>query len=413
MFRPFALLLLAASGALFGANDLLSQQQQQISLTYNKHIAPILAQKCAGCHYENGSAPFKLLTYRDVKKHGDLVETMAILQKMPPMEGDSAYGDLVHYPKLTANETQMISNWVASGMPEGDGQATQAPAARKEWRLGTPDQILEVKGITVPAQGATWKSVSRFKIDEATAHELVAFDIQPNQPWVARQVALAVEDERDSSSFTSTGFNASRLIGFWGLGYNEWQLPAGAGVTLPGGKYLASQMLYHPAGTETDGGYRIGLYFAKGTVTRHPRWVTLGSKDFTVTSEPRWTTLEASLKLDKPSQIISVAPEARKLASQVWLRERANELEATDRETLHIYRWDPRWTGAYNFPLPPVIPAGTSITASIEYDNSNHTDTGLTLDEVRHLPPKPPVHFGPTENDELFWMHVQLLPVKE
>ena len=36
------------------------------SLTYNKHIAPIIFDNCATCHRPGQSAPFALLTFADV-----------------------------------------------------------------------------------------------------------------------------------------------------------------------------------------------------------------------------------------------------------------------------------------------------------------------------------------------------------
>src|SRR6476619_885617 len=37
-------------------------------VTFSKDIAPIVFNNCAQCHRPNGSGPFELLTYNDVKK---------------------------------------------------------------------------------------------------------------------------------------------------------------------------------------------------------------------------------------------------------------------------------------------------------------------------------------------------------
>src|SRR5438045_6637885 len=38
-------------------------------VTFNRAVAPIVFQKCAGCHRPGQSAPFALLTYQEVYKH--------------------------------------------------------------------------------------------------------------------------------------------------------------------------------------------------------------------------------------------------------------------------------------------------------------------------------------------------------
>ena len=37
-------------------------------VTFNKSIAPIVFERCAGCHHPGEVAPFSLMTYGDVKK---------------------------------------------------------------------------------------------------------------------------------------------------------------------------------------------------------------------------------------------------------------------------------------------------------------------------------------------------------
>jgi hypothetical protein len=296
-------------------------------------------------------------------------------------------------------------------MVEGDGNPADLTPPKVGWELGEPDVVLETPAIQVPAQGGTWKTVVRFPVDEKLAGEVNAFDIRAEDPWVDRQAILAVEKPKEPDTFRATGLEISRVIGFWGLGYRPWKLPADAGIHVEKGSVLAVQMLYHPSGTAEDGRFKIGLYFAKKPVSRRPYWATLGTDSFTITGEPRWTTLEASYTLPDTATLICIQPEARALATQVWLSSNSDP-GLGERDLMHIYRWDPRWAGAYNLENPPTLGRNTILKTSIEYDNSNHTDTGLSLSEVKLAPPRAPVHFGPREADELFWVHVQLLPVK-
>lgn len=376
--------------------------------TFNKNIAPLIQKKCAGCHVDKGPAPFSLLNYRDVRKRGDLITTVAILRKMPPTNAFSDFGSLTRYQPLTDAEIQMIQEWQNGGSPEGSGPAVQLASTPSTWDLGTPDRILSPsKPIDVPEEGGSWATQVTFDLGESAGKELAGFEVRPKSPWVARQALLALEPPGEADTFGSTGIKAERLVGSWALGYRPWSLPPGAGLRLDPGKRLTLKMLYHPSGTKEDGGFELALYWAKGAVTRRPEWITIGRKDFTITGDPRWTTLTAAHQLTSAASVVSVLPEARNLATQTWLQALLGP-EAR-RNVLYISRWDPRWVGAYNFEVPIDLPVGAKLTATSEYDNSLHTDSSLTMNDMKLLPTPKPVFFGPGENDELFWTHVQLL----
>ena len=54
------------------------------SLTFNRDIAPLLFARCATCHHPNGSAPFDLLSYRDVQLRLPLIVDAIERRSMPP-----------------------------------------------------------------------------------------------------------------------------------------------------------------------------------------------------------------------------------------------------------------------------------------------------------------------------------------
>src|SRR5436190_7174490 len=53
-------------------------------LTFHRDIAPLVHQRCAGCHHPGESAPFDLLTYGDVKKHAREIVEVTGQRVMPP-----------------------------------------------------------------------------------------------------------------------------------------------------------------------------------------------------------------------------------------------------------------------------------------------------------------------------------------
>src|SRR5947209_7671174 len=61
-------------------------------VTFTKHVAPILQQKCQVCHQPNSIAPMSLLTYQDAKDYADEIRSYVSNRVMPPWHIDRTVG---------------------------------------------------------------------------------------------------------------------------------------------------------------------------------------------------------------------------------------------------------------------------------------------------------------------------------
>ena len=121
-------------------------------LTYTKDIAPLVNDRCAMCHHPNGSAPFSLLTYPDVKRRATQIADVTKTRFMPPWKADPDNGPFIGQHPLTDAEIAMIQQWVDAGTVEGD--ARDLPAALRQaqgkrawteaWQLGAPDLVVSL-----------------------------------------------------------------------------------------------------------------------------------------------------------------------------------------------------------------------------------------------------------------------------
>ena len=99
--------------------------------TYNKDIAPILYQNCAGCHRPGEVAPFSLLTYQETAKRAALIASVTKSRVMPPWKAEPGYGDFRDVRRLTDEQIALIQQWASNGVPEGDAPARGAVLAER------------------------------------------------------------------------------------------------------------------------------------------------------------------------------------------------------------------------------------------------------------------------------------------
>src|SRR5436190_1293962 len=126
------------------------------SATFDKDIAPITFQYCAPCHHPDGSAPFSLLTYRDVRAHAAQIAVVTQRRYMPPWPPEPGYGDFVGERRLTDAQLRVIANWVKQGAPEGNpADLPPSPRFTEGWQMGPPDLVVKMPRPYTMAAGGT------------------------------------------------------------------------------------------------------------------------------------------------------------------------------------------------------------------------------------------------------------------
>src|ERR1044072_3759945 len=261
--------------------------------TYRKDIAPVIASKCVSCHSPGGAGPFRLLSYEDVRKRAGLLEVVTLQQKSAPMDATSSFGALSIHPKLTDNEALQIQEWIRGGMTEGTGEIAE-PKLESGWRFGEPNEVIQITPINIPPEGNEIIKETVVPLNLDRNRELIAFDVIPKSPKVARQIVVATQGPNEYSPFKSGGIRAKQLVGAWAVGYRPWKLPEDASVILKPGDRLCIRMLYHPSGKRDDGSFDLALYYADKPRPRHPVWMTIGSDQLDISgAEPYYTDVEA------------------------------------------------------------------------------------------------------------------------
>src|SRR5262245_41162804 len=108
--------------AIFTAAALLGVAPSKPSVTFNKDVAPIVWQNCAGCHRPGEVGPFSLLTYEDCAKRADFISEISASRRMPPWKAEPNYGHFHDERRLSDAELATLSAWAKAGAPEGDAK---------------------------------------------------------------------------------------------------------------------------------------------------------------------------------------------------------------------------------------------------------------------------------------------------
>jgi hypothetical protein len=407
--------------ALLSAAYLASPLSAQV--TFSENVAPIVFHRCAGCHRPGEAAPFALMSYADVRKHGQLIARLTAERIMPPWKAEPASYEYKDCRRLSDQELRTIQDWVKEGMPEGDPAKIPAlPKFTDGWQLGTPDVVLKVdKGFTVPAEGADIYRYLRIPLGLPDDKWLKAIELRPSSRQVVHHVlyyaepvddAKRIEAEEEASNSPNAGMKFTRNmapLGGMAVGAQPHLLPDGLALKLPKGTDLMFQYHFHPIGKEETEQSTIGLYFAKQapehtlTIVQLPVVygffsgvdIAPGEKDFTV---------KDSFVLPVDVQAVSVGAHAHYIGRTMKMT--ATFPDGTVKTLLDIEDWDFAWQDRYFFENTVFLPRGTRLDSEVSWDNS---------DENSKNPSRPPipVHWGEQTRDEMGAVTLLVYPAAE
>src|SRR4029453_19339644 len=121
--------------------------------SFTRDVAPVIAEKCAGCHRPGGIAPFSLVTARQISASSAAIAGAVKARIMPPWPPGTRSPAYVGQETriLSADQRASILAWVRAGA-KIDGPARK-PAARRGPEVRTGETLLDPK--MPPADGAS------------------------------------------------------------------------------------------------------------------------------------------------------------------------------------------------------------------------------------------------------------------
>lgn len=397
--------------------------QSQISsaqVTFNRDIAPIMFHSCATCHRSGEAAPFSLLTYSDVKKHGRQIADVTRSRAMPPWLPEPQPLKFADELRLTDAQINLIQRWVEQG--EAEGNPADLPAQPKfveGWRLGQPDLILKAeKALILPPQGTDsyWNFI--FPVPIRGTKWVKAIEIRPGDKRFVHHANILVDRSgaaREREAEPGAGFGGMEIriesqvfdpdshLLFWKPGTVPSVEPDGMALRLDKGTDLVLNTHLQPSGKPEIIQPSIGIYFTPHPATKFPMLLQLendlkldippGAKNFLVADD---FTLPVDVDL------MAIYPHAHYLGKDIQAF--ATLPDGSKKTLIHIPQWNLNWQAVYRYAEPVVLPKGTRISLRYSYDNSDANPMN---------PNHPPIRVmgGNRSTDEMCHLWLQVLPV--
>jgi peroxiredoxin len=371
-------------------------------ITFTKHIAPILNARCVECHRTGEIGPFTLSSYEDVLGWEQTILEVVGENRMPPWNANPEYGHFKNDPRLTDAERELLRNWVANGMPEGNPEdLPPSPEFIEGWRIPQPDQILAMRdqAFDVPAEGVV--DYQRFVVDPGWTEDkfIYAAEARPGNRSVVHHILVYVIEP---------GKKLSEALENVLVGYAPGSLPVmceeGVAMKVKAGSKLLFELHYTPNGlAQSDLSYAGVCFTNESEVERLLRGrVALPRQRLDIPAGKSDHVEMGYYVVRQDDLLISMTP-------HMHLRGKAFRYEAiypdgSQEILLDVPRYDFNWQLKYILAEPKLLPKGTRIVCTAVYDNS--------AKNLSNPDPTKNIGWGDQSYDEMLIGFMDFLPPK-
>ncbi len=391
-------------------------QQAEEEITFAKHVAPILQEKCQICHQPNSIAPMSLLTYQDARQYAPMIRAKVAARVMPPWHIDRTVGiqEFKNERGLTDEQIETIVGWVDGGTPFGSRDDLPPPAEFPDpnrWQLadrfGQPDLIVRSEPYTLAAhtQDKWFRPVVETGLTEP--RWVRAIEMKPSYSDARRIIhhtlAFLEQEEEGITQLASTaegGVMSAGLFMEWALGKVGEIFPPDAGKLMLPGSRIRWEVHMHPSGKEfVDVVVELGLYFyPKGYVPRNRTVLTL----FNARGPSGLDIPPGEIAMTQQFHVLPAPARFENYQAHMHRRGKAMSMEAIypdgRQELLSLvsnFQWNWQINYIYADHVAPLLPKGTTLVITAWHDNTpenpNNPDPeqwvgwgDRTIDEMAH-----------------------------
>jgi Copper type II ascorbate-dependent monooxygenase, C-terminal domain len=388
--------------------------------TYNKEISRLMQAKCGQCHQPGKIAPMSLLTYDDVSTYAQDIQRVLQDKSMPPWKPVPGVGDFRHSYGLNDGDRQELLDWIANGVEQGDpaDAPDPFPVSNSPWDLGTPDLVLQPPAAYTPPRSVA-DTYRCFSLPTGLTADtwIKASQALPIAYQEVHHVLMLLDQNGDSARLDGAdgqpGYDCygdlglgnlsslqqivGALVGSWVPGAQVNPLDDGTGILISANARIVLQVHYHPSGQTSPDQTSVGLYFSPPNSVKHRLLsIPLVNLGFKIPANNPSYPVSASLTLPLvpavSGKIVLVLPHMHKLGRKTSAN--LKDRNGTVTPLIQIDDWDFNWQGAYMYTQAIPFAAGSTISMTAIYDNSDQNPRNPNSPII-------PVGWGEGTNDEM------------
>lgn len=416
--RVVLIALIGLGGVLFAfpASHATETKPSAKNVTFNKDVAPIFFKSCAECHRPGESAPFSVLSYKDVRPWAKSIREKVVNREMPPWHADPHVGEWANDRRLKQQEIDAITAWIDSGAKEGDARDLPAtPQFAEGWTIGKPDVVIEMPeeftlGASGPDEYQYFDAPTNFTEDKyvqlaearpgnrRVVHHVIAFVVRPGSPNMTKipkeQRDKMLEMSLKTSPFYRDGYlirlkpdqpvyndanefppnvRGDANIGDFLTGYAPGSIPSvwnpGVAKKIPAGATIRFQIHYSKvAGSEQKDRSKIGLIFSKQPPEKTIKSRAASNIYFQIPPGAEHHKVTAFWKPSVDITIHSLSPHMHYRGSAMEYK--VAYPDGRSETLLNVPKYSFNWQMTYNPKRLLHIPAGSKIEVTAYFDNS-------------------------------------------
>lgn len=335
-------------------------------ITYSKHVIGVLQKHCLECHRDGEIGPFAMDTYGEVAGWADTMLETIDNGRMPPWHADPNHGDFSNSRYMPEEDKEIIRDWIAGGLKEGD--VSDLPAATKYvegWQLGgKPDQIIAMRErhFVVPKDGVV--EYQYFVVDPGFTEDkwLSGAQVIPGSRSVVHHAIVFVRPP-DGSRISGLGW-----LGAYVPGQQLVPLPAGSARMVPAGSKLVFQMHYTPNGKLQEDITKVGIKFVREEDVTHEVFTLIAlNQEFEIPPDEDNHVVTARVpNLPQHGELLAATP-------HMHYRGKSFRLFAGDGDSeilLSVPQYDFNWQHTYALKEPIPLANLQSLRFDAAFDNS-------------------------------------------
>ncbi len=340
-------------------------------VTFAKHVAPIIQNKCQTCHRPGMTAPFSLLKYDDVADWSETIKEVVEQKRMPPWHADPRFGKFRNDRRLSDDERATLIKWIDADMPLGNEK--DLPPAREYsegWMIGKPDVIFEMpEEVTVQATGTVPYQYYTTPTDFTEDVWVQAAEARPGNRKVVHHIIVAFRDPKAPRGQGGAVLGNGHIVGT-APGDMPLILPPGVARKIPAGATLIWQMHYTPTGKVEKDRSQLGLVFYKEQEPPKHNVLSRGiaQRRFAIPPGDGNYQVESEYTFTADALLYSFMPHMH-LRGKDFIYE-ATYPDGRTETLLSVPRYNFSWQGTYLLEKPLAMPKGTKLHCTAHFDNS-------------------------------------------